>query len=101
MTGTHWSRALALGDQLTVSPIYIDDWYSLVQGLVVDVQVLVDQLSGPHHDHLVPETLVRLVVLVLAQLLPASSSSSVIHFDTACNANQPLNLVLTRLITDL
>lgn len=54
--------------------------HSLIQGLVVEIQVFDDQLCGPHRDHLVLVALVGFVVLILSQLFSAIKSKSKFSF---------------------
>lgn len=54
--------------------------HSLIQGLVVEIQVFDDQLCGPHRDHLVFVALVGFVVLIFSQLFSAITSRSKFSF---------------------
>lgn len=47
--------------------------HSLIQGLVVEIQVFYDQLCGPHCDHLVFVALISFVILIFSQLFSASN----------------------------
>lgn len=46
--------------------------YSLIESLVVDIQIFVDELSGSHDDHLVPEAFHSMSILVFTKLLLAT-----------------------------